>query len=260
MAEPNEIEEENEGGQGEVEPPEEDVPVYRKEKKPSGKVDQIMWWAFRGKTRKELEKPPYNYKGGSIRSAFGRLADQEPDWVETKEGEELSDKPVDEKNIPATARKSALAPAKGSAPEVIIENITIPMIDGQSQGFEQGMKFGMLQLVLAVRVMQELSAIGLQQVKPLIDMTKSVREGETAAFKSGADEAAMKSAQAMGSTILPMISELQTTITNAGKANEADPMKGMMVRTMEPLINNIMKRMLPGTETPLPDGWSRKKG
>ena len=132
------------------------------------------------------------------------------------------------------------------------------MVDGQSQGFEQGMKFGMTQLVLAVRIMQELSAIGLQQVKPLIDMTRSVREGEAAAFKGGADEGAMKAAQAMGATILPMISEIQASVTSAARSSEADPMKSMLVRTMEPLMKNMMSGIMPGMKDEPPSGWTRK--
>ena len=63
MVEPNELnteppEEVPEGESGQEEPPEEPVPVYKQENMPTGKVDQTMWLAFRGKTRKELEKPP----------------------------------------------------------------------------------------------------------------------------------------------------------------------------------------------------------
>jgi len=149
--------------------------------------------------------------------------------------------------------------AKGSPPEAIIESISLPIeLDGQAEGFEKGMKFGMSQLVLAVRIMQELSAIGLQQVRPLIDMTRSVREGEAAAFKGGAEEGAMKAAQAMGSTILPMMSEMQTAVINATKGSEADPMKAMMVRTMEPMMKNLLGRIVPGMRDEPPSGWSRR--
>lgn len=243
---------------GQDEPPEEPVPVYKKEEMPTGKVDQVMWWAFRGKTRKELEKPPYNYKSGTIRVGFGRLAGLEAEWVEAqeKQGTEIEEKLG--KHLPAVQQKGVQIFAKGSPPEAIIDSITIPMVDGQSQGFEQGMKFGMTQLVLAVRIMQELSAIGLQQVKPLIDMTRSVREGETAAFKVGADEGAMKAAQAMGATILPMMSEMQAALGNVGKGSEANPMQAMMVRTMEPLMKNLLGRLVPGMKDEPPSGWSRR--
>ncbi len=255
MAEPDDESESGEGEPGEaiLEP----IPVYKRDDSPSGKVDQVMWWAFRGKTRKELEKPPYNYKPGTIRVGFGKLAGLESGWEEAQEKQEIVESKTT-KQLTATTQKPMQVFAKGSPPETIIESMSIPMVDGQTMGFEMGMKFGMSQLVLAVRIMQELSSIGLQQVKPLIDMTRSVREGEQAAFKGGADEGAMKAAQAMGATIMPMMSEMQATINNASKSNEADPMKAMMMRTMEPLMKNIMGKMMPGMPAQEAEGWTRK--
>ena len=252
-------EELNENGPEEI--PEGPIPAYRGEAQPTGKVDQVMWWAFRGKTRKELEKPPYNQKKGTIRVGFSKLAGLEPDWVEAQEKPDEPAGDNQNKLLPAAAaaqKRPMQIFAKGSPPETIIESITIPMVEGQSQGFEMGMKFGMSQLVLAVRIMQELSAIGLQQVKPLIDMTRSVREGEAAAFRGGADEGAMKAAQAMGATIMPMMSEMQTMIANSTKSNEVDPMKAMMIRTMEPLMKNMMKNLMPGMEGGPPTGFTKE--
>ena len=259
MNEENEVEEEaSSEGNGEPGVPEEPVPVYKQENVPSGKVDQVMWYAFRGKSRKELEHTPYNFKPGTIRVAFNKLMGLEPGWVETQPQTAIEAESKITKQMTTMQAKSTQVFAKGSPPEAIIESISIPMIDGQSQGFEQGMKFGMTQLVLAVRIMQDLSSISLQQVKPLIDMTRSVREGEQAAFKGGADEAAMKAAQAMGSTIMPIMSDMQTTIANLGKSSEADPMKSMMVRTMEPLMKRMMGGLIPGAAEEPPSGWSKR--
>lgn len=250
-----------EGETGTDEPPEELIPVYKRKDKPTGKVDQVMWWAFRGKTRKDLEKPSYSYKPGTIRVGFGRLAGLEPGWAETLEGQgtEVGAEEKPGKHLTTAPQKATQIFAKGSPPEAIIESITLPVeLDGQAEGFDKGMKFGMSTLVLAVRIMQELSAVAQGQVKPLIDLTRSVREGETAAFKSGADEAAMKAAQAMGNTIMPIMSEMQATVIAATRGSETDPMKSMMVRTMEPLMKNLLGRVVPEVREEPPSGWSKR--
>ncbi len=259
MAENDEVEEEPGQGEPIEEVPEEHIPVYRQENIPTGKVDQIMWYALRGKTRKELGKPPYNYKGGTIRVAFGRLSELEKDWTEAQGKQEVGVVEQPTKQLTAAAQKTPQIFAKGSPPEAIIESIHIPMIDGQSMGFEMGMKFGMSQLVLAVRIMQELSSVAQGQVKPLIDLVRTVREGEAAAFKGGADEGALKAAQAMGATIMPMMSDMQASIKDASRSNEVDPMKAMMMRTMEPLMKSMMGRIMPGEQVDMtPGDWTRK--
>ena len=262
--EPEEPEDEQPGvDEPEVEPegePEDDIPerpVFLGETEPPGKEDKAKYWILKEPawTNKEIaENKGLNERTVSI--ARSHLAD---DGFIQRERQ----KPGGKQKALAEGAEPAAAPAKGiqifakgSPPEAIIESIRIPMVDGQHQGFEQGMKFGMSQLVLAVRIMQELSAIGLQQVKPLIDMTRSVREGEQAAFKGGADEGAMKAAQAMGATIMPIMSELQASIKDAGKGSETDPMKSMMVRTMEPLMKGMMKKIMPGEDTGPPAGFT----
>ena len=237
-----------EGGKG--------VPEYLGDVEPSGKLNKAKYWLMKGVTREELIEQGHNK--GTVRIAMNDLVRD----GHSKKPPRLLKAPPGEK--PSTAviaqgpARGIQVFAKGSPPEAIIEGISIPLVDGQAQGFEQGMKFGMSTIVLAVRVMQELSAVSLQQVKPLIDMTRSVREGEQAAFKSGADEGAMKAAQAMGGTILPMMSEMQANIANATKGNENDPMKAMMVRTMEPLMKNVMSKLIPGMKDQAPDGWSKR--
>jgi len=243
-----------EAGDGLPEPP-----VFMREEEPTGKEDKAKYWILREPdwTDDEIaERKNLNVR--TVNIARSHLADD--GYIRRVRKPSV----VKKTGSPGTAvatqgpGKGLQVFAKGAAPEAIIESITIPMVDGQSQGFEQGMKFGMTQLVLAVRVMQELSAIGLQQVKPLIDMTRSVREGEQAAFKGGAEEGAMKAARAMGETILPMMSEMQANIAGAAKGNENDPMKSMMVRTMEPLMKRVMGKLMPGMQAEPPSGWSKR--
>lgn len=140
--------------------------------------------------------------------------------------------------------------AKGVPPEVIIENIVVPDIsDGGGFVFEQGMKFGMSVVTLGIRMAQELSGIGVMQAKPLLDMAKSMREGEAMAAKNAAGEAAMEAAGLMSSQMMPILTSLSQA-TPAG----VDPMKAMMARMMEPIMSNMMGgmfgRLLPGTQAP----------
>lgn len=234
-----------------------EVPVFMGDEEPTAKEDKAKYWILREPdwTNEEIaERKDLNTN--TVRIARSHLAD---DGYIKRERKLLA-----RKTGPGTAVETRAAGkgmqvfAKGSPPEALIESIAIPMVDGQSQGFEQGMKFGMTQLVLAVRIMQELSAVAQSQVKPLIDLVRTVREGEAAAFKGGADEGALKAAQAMGATIMPMMSEMQTAVVNASKGSEADPMKAMMVRTMEPLLKGLLGRMVPGMKDEPPSGWTRK--
>lgn len=132
--------------------------------------------------------------------------------------------------------------AKGSPPEAIISAIQVPDVtNGQGVTFEQGMKFGLSIAVLGIRMAQELSGIGVQQAKPLIDMAKSMREGENAAAKSAAGEAALEAAGLVKESLMPTLMNLQQGI--APVAPSGDPMKAMMARQMEPIFGKLMSGM-----------------
>jgi len=256
MAEPGEVvgEEEVEpepGAEEEVvaEQSQEDLPAFMREEEPSGKLDKAKYWLMKGKTKEQLAEEGHNE--GTVRIALNHLV---RDGFIKKPPRKIKGEVSTAVTTPA---KGMQVFAKGSPPEAIIESISIPLVDGQAVGFEKGMKFGMSTLVLAVRVMQELSSVAQGQVKPLIDLVRSVREGESAAFKTGADEGAMKAAQAMGNTIMPMMSEMQANIADATKSSEADPMKSMMVRTMEPMLSRLINKMMPGMEKQMPQGWKK---
>ncbi len=249
---------EEEQAKQEEEPEEElDPRLYTRNEEPPGKTDKAKYWLLHGLTDEEVEEI-HKLNHSTVRMA---RADLIKEGLMKKER-----KPPGSKLVKAGA--AVLAPiaakgiqifAKGAPPEAIIESIKMPSVDGQLQGFEMGMKFGMSQLVLAVRIMQELSSVAQGQVKPLIDLVKTVREGEHAAFKGGADEAAMKSAQAMGATILPMMTDMQASIKENARGNETDPMKAMMMRTMEPLMKSMMGKIMPGEPVDMtPGDWTRK--
>ena len=235
----------------------EEKPAFLGREEPSGEENKAKYWLMKGLSEEDVVAKGVN--PGTVRIAKSHLI---------KDGylrKEPKGSAGGKKASPGTAITPGAPPkglqvfAKGSPPEAIIDSITIPMVDGQGVGFEQGMKFGMSTLVLAIRVMQEMSAVGIQQVKPLIDLTRSVRDGEGAAFKSGADEAAFKAAQAMGQTILPMMTEMQASVNAAARGGEADPMRSMMVRTMEPMMKSLLGRVVPGMKDEPPAGWSKRQ-
>lgn len=155
--------------------------------------------------------------------------------------------------------------AKGSPIEALIDHYAkLPNLeDGRGDIFENGMKFGLSVAVLGIRMAQELSGIGVQQAKPLLDMAKSMREGEAMAAKNSASEAATEAAGMVYQQIAPVLSMLskQSHETNVPAG---DPMKAMMVRTMEPIMQGLMSKVLPGLALPpggqkqITEGWTHE--
>lgn len=233
---------------------------YMRDEEPTGETNKAKYWLMHGLTDEEIVEDK-NLNPRTVGMARGELI-KEGLMKKGRKPPAGKQKQIAEKALTNRAtEKSMQIFAKGSPPEAIIESIKIPeAVDGNALVFESGMKFGMSTLVLATRIMQELSAIGMQQVKPLIDMTRSVREGETAAFKSGADEGAQKAAQAMGNTMMPLMSEMMAKVETATKgSSDADPMKAMMARTMEPIMKGMLGKFIPGMGDEAPVGWTKKQ-
>jgi len=239
------------GNNGEQPGEAEVVPPYLQEEEPTGIVNKIKYWLLKGKTREELEQDPFNFNPGSIRDCVHELVK-----------DNLMDKPArktktTKEKLPARQTgKNIQIFAKGSPPEAIIDSISVPIADGEAETFEQGMKFGMSTVVLGVRVAQELASIGGQQAKPILDMARAMREGEAMAAKGAADEAAYKAASSIQQTFGPMFAAIQES-TKAGAAG-GDPMKAMMVRTMEPIMSRLMGMVVPGMSDQSPAGWTKK--
>lgn len=239
----------------EVEPSSTEVAVIKKEEEESLSIrKQVRNRLLEGATRDELLAEGYN------KSTISTVASEVKKELGTR-------KPIGK---PTVARGEGIpVTAKGVPPEVIIEALEVPDIsDGGGFVFEQGMKFGMSVVTLGIRMAQELSGIGVMQAKPLLDMAKSMREGESLAAKNAAGEAAMEAAGIVQQNMMPILASLQQNVP-AG----VDPMKAMMARTMEPIISNMMGglfgRLLPGgavqpqlgpgqSAPPPTEGWSRR--
>lgn len=239
------------GNNGEQPGEAEIVPPYLQEEEPTGIVNKIKYHLLKGKTREELEQDPFNFNPGSIRDCVHELV---KDKLMEKPARKVK---VTKEKVPAQQTGKAMQIfAKGAPPEAIIESISVPIADGEAETFEQGMKFGMSTVVLGVRVAQELASIGGQQAKPILDMARAMREGEAMAAKGAADEAAYKAASSIQQTFGPMIASIQES-SKIG-AGGADPMKAMMVRTMEPLMKGLLGRLVPGMSDQPPTGWTKK--
>jgi len=221
-----------------------EVAEFLQDDPPKGKVMFVKWALMHGKSEEQCIDDGCN--PGTVRVAAQEL---EKDGYRKR-----PEKP----QLPAKIEPGGGIKlfAKGSPPEALIDAIKLPVSDGELGGFEKGIKFGASMIILGVRVAQELSSVGIQQAKPLIDMSKSMREGEALAAKSAAGEAAMEAAGMVQQSLMPYLANISKTPAGA------DPMKAMMVRVMEPMMTNMMSKVLPGMavgpENQLPEGWTKK--
>lgn len=249
-------------------PEEKDIPPFLRDEMPEDEVNQIKWKLLRGQTDKDLVEEGHN--AGSVRTSKSHLVRDGylKKGTQGGKGPGGNNRPPGGRTTTSVAKPQGSklqAFAKGSPPEALISALEVPdpTGDGALMQFESGMKFGLTMLVTAVRLVSEMSIIGSQQVKPLLDMTKVMRDGEAMSYRAGADEAAFKAAQAMGSTILPEVAEIKAAVASMEKSSSGggDPVKGMLVRTMEPLIQSMMGKMIPGAGgggKSEPAGWRRR--
>lgn len=218
-------------------------PEYVKDKPPKGKTNYAKWALLHGKTEEQLVAEGAN--PGTVRVAAQELE---------KEGlrRRPKEKPGTEV-IPVGKPGGMQVFAKGSPPEAIIESISLPvMANGEGPLFEKGIKFGASMIVLGVRVAQELTNLGVQQAKPIMEMAKGMREGEAMAAKSAAGEAAMTAAALVQQNLQPYLANLSRP--PAGP----NPMQEMMARLMEPAIQQMISKMMPGAVPSTPSGWSKR--
>jgi len=223
----------------------EKVKPYLSDKEPSKKNqgNYAKWSLLHGKSEEDLVAEGIKPRSVDIYA-------QELD----KEGlRKRLPKPEKTKDLVPVNGRSPQIFARGSPPEALIEAISIPVDGDHIQGFEKGLKFGANMIVLGVRVAQELSNLGVQQARPLIELSKEMRTGEAAAAKSAATEAAMTTAALVQQNMMPYLSNIPKA--DAG----ADPMKAMMARTMGPILERLMSGIIPGGEKPIPTGWSKRQ-
>ena len=239
-------------------PSEDKLPPFLRNEMPKGLTNQVKWHLYRGETAERLKA--MGYKPGTIRTAKSELKSAGYAIPE----EQPPPPPSIEK--PGTALSGYKIPRspvyRETSPEDIIETIKLPGLKDELGQYEMGMKAGAGLVVIGVRIAQELSAIGIGQVKPLIDLTRTVREGEAAAAKSAAIEAAQEAAQMVGHDLAPYLDAMAKARASIPGAN---PMQEMMYRvmsnTMEPIMTSIMSKFIPGfvPQQAEASGWTRRK-
>jgi len=165
-----------------------------------------------------------------------------------------------------TTRNGSAAVTKALPPEALVESMQVPGTVPPS--FEQGMKFGMSCIVIGVRLAQEMSAIGIQQAKPLVEMARDMRSGEQAAAKSATIEAAGVAADHVQQSIIPILQNMDTRMREMEiersphiSSDSDNPLRGMMSGMVENLFKSMASKMAPGM---MPDsgpasGWTRRR-
>jgi hypothetical protein len=140
--------------------------------------------------------------------------------------------------------------ASGAPPEALVNAMALGLDGDGARLYERGMKDGAKLVIMGVRIAQELSAVAVQQAKPVIEMSKAMREGEAQAAKSAASEAAVEAAERVAGEFGPVLANLSRP------AEGGDPIKAMLARVMEPMMNNMLKMFMPGMagNQPAP-GW-----
>lgn len=228
--------------------PEDTRPDYMKDEAPprKSKTKYTKWALMHGRMEDELVTEGFNPRSVDICAQ-----ELEKDGYR-KRPPKPEKPPADLIPVGAQAGKGMQVFAKGSPPEAIIDSISLPIADGEGPAFEKGLKFGASIVVLGVRVAQELSNLGVQQARPLIEMSKSMREGEALAAKSASGEAAMAAAAMVQQNLQPYLANMSRP--PAGP----NPMKEMITRLMEPMMQRMLGGVIPGAGPPTPSNWTKR--
>jgi len=131
--------------------------------------------------------------------------------------------------------------------EALIEELVLPpMVDGTRHIFDSGVDYGMKSILIGVRVAQELSKMGIDQAGPIIRMAQEMRQTE--------GQVAKETGMVMGETIASKMFDYieQRLPQKADIATVQDPMKGLMARTMETMMNQLTGMVFGGQVGPTP--------
>jgi|Deesub1362B_J571_1020462.scaffolds.fasta_scaffold04305_9 hypothetical protein len=139
--------------------------------------------------------------------------------------------------------------------EALINELQLPpMVDGTRHIFDAGVEYGMKSILIGVRVAQELSKMGIDQATPIIRMAQEMRQTE--------GQVARETGMAMGETLAGKIFDYFEQKLPQQKPDIAmtpDPMKGLMARTMETIVNQLTGMMF-GGQVGLTPGLVDKRG
>lgn len=138
--------------------------------------------------------------------------------------------------------------------EALIKETRLPQIvNGTAEVFDAGVEYGMKSILIGVRVAQELSKMGIDQASPIIKMAQEMRQTE--------GQVAKETGMVMGETIAGRMFDFmeQKLPQKSDIAMAPDPMRGLVARTMETIMNQMTGRMFGGGVGPTP-GLVDKRG
>jgi len=135
--------------------------------------------------------------------------------------------------LPLAFDNRKLVPMKEQPLEAIVENIEFPTMNCRE--FKRTARFVLSLVVLGVRLTQELSTIGIQQGKPVIEMAKEMRHSE--------NQAAQVLAEQITSNIALGHRELLSAIKQQGSGS-ASPMEQLMADMMRQPLAHMMSKVM----------------
>lgn len=240
-----------------------ELPIYCSDDQPEKEGDWIKWALLHGYTEEQLVVDEKK-NGTTVRIMALELE---------KEG--LRQRPVKMTKAKTTAlikaakgdvaKKGVSSPkifAHGQPPESILDGMNMPDgVDGLDQ-FAMGMKYGAKMVMVGVRIAQELSTIGVQQARPLIELAREQRAGEEAAAERASIEAANEAADRAANRVMGEVAPYLAKIKElSDKPRSDDPMKQIMAETMGPIMKRLISGLLPGMageESDAPSGWTKE--
>jgi hypothetical protein len=138
-------------------------------------------------------------------------------------------------------------PDKLGKNELITPEAVLDALKLQDGDYKLGFKDGVLMLLLATRLTQELAATQAAQMRPMIDMLTAMRQEEKEAAERArgssmdiAREAAVEAASGVAEAISPAFEGLRTSIQSLSP----NPMASMLTRAMEPFFQQAMASLM----------------
>jgi hypothetical protein len=142
--------------------------------------------------------------------------------------------------------------------ENLIAELRLPeIVNGQREVFDAGVNYAMKNIVIAVRICQELSAMGIAQSKPLLGMAQELRQSDSQA----ATAAAQMASERVLAHVMPQLEELRVATKSVPKATTPPPkdMDEVFVRPlgkiMQAMTDQMIGRMFPGFNSGQNQGW-----
>ena len=138
--------------------------------------------------------------------------------------------------FPRMATGKEIIPAMHSFIEEVYVPRPVDGRDGYWDGYEAGTRRARQDLFLSIMALQQLSSLGVQQAQPLVAMAKELR-----AEVNPYEVAQAASQQVLNSSMPQIMSAVKQAVPRS-----ADPWDDMMVRVVEPMIQQMMGTVMGG--------------